>query len=325
MFPLTKKSLDFEHLIERIHKLVEGKGSVVTWNDHVPDPENPDQLRQIDITIARDGRLTHVECRIHKAPQDVNWIEELVGRRASLRADAMIAVSASGFTKGAILKAAAYGIILRTLHSLSEEEIRDWGRVTNVQIVYYEFKKTVLTFRLAADAKVGNLSSVTELSGGPPRYRLVYQNVLNDIIDSGPFKDADERAVLKYEVGIAAPLLVGGVKPISMRLNTNVRRILRRLSLASVVSYAAPNGVIDLTESAYVQHYDLKGFEILQGSNAVGIVIDLSHAVPPPGCLFGTCTLDFGRIVAMRPLIEPIGLEQMLVALPRVATRIELS
>jgi hypothetical protein len=38
-----------------------------------------------------------VECRQHQSPQDVQWIEELIGRRVSLPADSAIAVSSSGF------------------------------------------------------------------------------------------------------------------------------------------------------------------------------------------------------------------------------------
>jgi hypothetical protein len=64
----------------------------VTWNDHLPDPDNPFQARQIDISIRKDRRLTIVECRHHKCRQDVQWVEELLGRRMSLGADALIAV-----------------------------------------------------------------------------------------------------------------------------------------------------------------------------------------------------------------------------------------
>jgi hypothetical protein len=109
----------FERQIERIHQLLEAEGATVTWNDHIPDPENPSQPRQIDVAIRRDGSLTHVECRIHKGAQDVTWIEELMGRRISLNADVVIAVSASGFTKTAREKAKGYGIHLRNLESLS--------------------------------------------------------------------------------------------------------------------------------------------------------------------------------------------------------------
>jgi hypothetical protein len=47
-----------ERQVERIHQLLEVEGSTVTWNDHIPDPDNPSQPRQIDISIRRDGSLT---------------------------------------------------------------------------------------------------------------------------------------------------------------------------------------------------------------------------------------------------------------------------
>ena len=98
---MEKPSILFERQIERIHQLLEEDPSRVTWNDHIVDPDNPNQLRQIDITIERAGKKVHVECRVHKEPQDVKWIEELIGRRLSLHADEIIAVSSSGFTDGA--------------------------------------------------------------------------------------------------------------------------------------------------------------------------------------------------------------------------------
>ena len=98
----------------------------VTWDERIPDPDNPSQPRQIDITIKRDGKLTIVECRIHKSRQNVKWIEELIGRRASLNADSIIAVSSSGFTSGAIIKSKRFGIILRELAELSNFEVSNW-------------------------------------------------------------------------------------------------------------------------------------------------------------------------------------------------------
>src|ERR1700682_3606049 len=117
----TPESL--ERQIYRIHELLERSHDDVTWNDHIPDPDNPIQPRQIDITIRRDGKLTIVECRIHKEPQDVTWIEALIGRRMSLRASAVIAVSASGFTQGAQAKATQFGVILRDFDTLTQEEV----------------------------------------------------------------------------------------------------------------------------------------------------------------------------------------------------------
>ena len=85
---MSQFSQEFEQQVQRIHELIEQPGSVVTWDDRIPDPDNPKQARQIDITIHRDGNLTLIECRIHRKPQDVQWIEELMGRRQSLQADA---------------------------------------------------------------------------------------------------------------------------------------------------------------------------------------------------------------------------------------------
>jgi hypothetical protein len=106
-----KKSKAFEQQIHRIHELLDGSGAEVVWNDHIPDPDNPSQPRQIDVTIRRDGKLTHVECRQHHTRQDVQWIEELIGRRTSLGADSIIAVSSSGFTSGSLKRPADIALL----------------------------------------------------------------------------------------------------------------------------------------------------------------------------------------------------------------------
>jgi hypothetical protein len=99
----------FEKQVHRIYELLEGSGAQVTWDEHIPDPDNLAQTRQIDISIRKDGKLIFVECRDHKSRQDVQWIEELIGRRTSLGADSLIAVSSSGFTAGALKKASRLG------------------------------------------------------------------------------------------------------------------------------------------------------------------------------------------------------------------------
>ena len=71
----------FERQIHRIHELLQCSHDDVTWNDHIPDPDNPTRLRQIDITVRRDGTLTIIECRLSRSRQNVKWIEELIGRR----------------------------------------------------------------------------------------------------------------------------------------------------------------------------------------------------------------------------------------------------
>lgn len=135
------RATDFEKLTARIHRLLECESNaVVTWNAKVPDPDNPKQLRQVDIEIVRDGIATHIECRSHAEPQSTKWIEELIGRKISLNADQMIAVSDSGFTEGAILKANRFGISLRSISELTDFEIMGWGKQTEIELHYYQLK-----------------------------------------------------------------------------------------------------------------------------------------------------------------------------------------
>jgi hypothetical protein len=83
---MTKESDEFEIMIARIHELLEGEDASVEWNEKIPDPDNQEQMRQVDVLIRKNGFTSLIECRLHKEPQNVKWIEELIGRRISLDA-----------------------------------------------------------------------------------------------------------------------------------------------------------------------------------------------------------------------------------------------
>jgi Restriction endonuclease len=159
-------------------KLLEGSGALVTWNDRIDDPDNPGQGRQIDVTIRRDGAQTLVECRMHRAPQDVKWIEELMGRRTSLQASGAIAVSASGFTEGARRKAQRYGIFLRELDALTETEVESWGIKLVMTVYYYQFEnlRLVLVFSPAWRPETGRRDSCGKHQQQPPTPSVVQRS-----------------------------------------------------------------------------------------------------------------------------------------------------
>jgi hypothetical protein len=132
---------------------------------------------------------------------------------------------------------------------------------------------------------------------------------MKHLADDPAFKAADEGATAKVSCSMEdLPILIGGVRPSGCTINTRARRIVRKLSLASVVAYSAPQDA-DLSENAQVQNFDMTGFEILQSSDRVAVVIDLTNAAPPAGCFFDRVAIDFGRLVAMR-WIKPIGLRE---------------
>ena len=93
----TPDALERQVLSHSSTELLVRSHADVTWNDHIPDPDNPEQLRQIDITIRNDGKLTLIECRLSRRRQNVKWVEELIGRRQSLGAQEMIGVASAGF------------------------------------------------------------------------------------------------------------------------------------------------------------------------------------------------------------------------------------
>jgi hypothetical protein len=135
---MSEKSDNFEILICTIQKLLENSDATIEWNAKLSDPDNLKQKRQIDILVTKGNIKNHIECRIHNTKQDVKWIEELIGRKLSLEADNMVAVSSSGFTEGAIKKAKKFGIILKDLTRLTKEEIISWTKTTSLELIYYK-------------------------------------------------------------------------------------------------------------------------------------------------------------------------------------------
>ena len=87
-------------------------------------------MREVDVSlrsrIGSSNILVIVECRDRKGDEDVTWIEQLSKKRESVRADKAVAVSSSGFSEPAILKASKENIELRTLDEIDPEEIGNW-------------------------------------------------------------------------------------------------------------------------------------------------------------------------------------------------------
>jgi hypothetical protein len=261
-----------------------------------PSRRYPGGARQIDVSIRRDGSFTLVECRIHKDPQDVTWIEALIGRRLSLKADAVIAVSASGFTKTARDKAIAHGIHLRDFASLSDEEIQNWGRTRTLTLNFCEFNQVLLTVSLSEPPPPGRprLTDVEGNAPSPVMWRLLYQSIMQKL-DQDNWSGVSGRV----DAAVKAKLLVNGKPPASILISTKVRRISQTVRLASVFEYADP---IVAMARAEVGRYAL-------GDN-VAMTIDLSTITVPDSCCFEAVTVNAGRIVKARPRL--IGFEQAL-------------
>lgn len=54
---MSTESDNFEIMISRIYEILEREGATVEWNDRIPDPDNPNQLRQIDVIVRKENIL----------------------------------------------------------------------------------------------------------------------------------------------------------------------------------------------------------------------------------------------------------------------------
>lgn len=296
---MTKLSEKFEKQISRIHELVEQPDSIVTWNDHIPDPDNPSQMRQIDITIKREQALTIIECRIHKETQDVTWIEELIGREISLNADTVIAVSHSGFTSGAIKKAKIFGVILRDFRTLTNEEIKQWGHRTSVWITYHNFSNLRLSFIFdISDKPYVTADKVFKYLTKEGYFSKIIEHIIGEIDRRQPERYYKKKS--NWEVQLFPKKGDIDGHPIKEVIFNSDYRLLRMdARLPSVVTYDGPE--IDALERAVIiENVDLGEFEITQSSNEVTVALDFNQIGIPMNSRIRSIDFDFKRPVKVR-------------------------
>lgn len=119
---------ELERLVEVLEKM-DMLGAEIKTRDRIFD-KVANELREVDVSVRfRKGShdfLIIFECRDRKRKNGPDWIEHIIQKTRDLGANKVIAVSASGFTKGAIEKAKHYDIKLRTFEEISSQEIFDW-------------------------------------------------------------------------------------------------------------------------------------------------------------------------------------------------------
>lgn len=297
---MSKASDNFEKQVERIHSLLDGENSVVTWNDRLPDPDNPSQPRQIDVSIRRDDALTVVECRIHAEPQDVKWIEELMGRRTSLKADAVIAVSASGFTRGAILKAKAHGIILRDLKSLSEDEIRAWGRRTKVSVDLHHFDNVAMQF-IFPRSEEGQVS-LEDVEASIINRKLSLAALFDGLVQQLRENHPDLPPMLANARFTPSGWSVNGKPVTGIDIRAECWCEEKEFAIPTVVAYDSPESGA-LERNAYVEIVEQAKFEITQSSDVASVAVDVSAIDLPKGTKLGRFHLKFTHPVEVREFI----------------------
>ncbi|MDP9176758.1 MAG: restriction endonuclease [Gemmatimonadota bacterium] len=125
---MPKRSNEFQEFVAVVERLTASPTASVVESSMLLDPPAGVE-REIDVVIdeiidAVPMRVA-LECRDHKRPQDVTWIDALIGRFQRMEVDEVIAVSSSGFTDAAIKKAHNFGIKTYTIREALEEDARN--------------------------------------------------------------------------------------------------------------------------------------------------------------------------------------------------------
>lgn len=282
-----KASDAFERQIHRIHELLENSGAVVTWNDRIPDPDNPKQKRQVDITIRRGQHLTLVECRLHGAPQDVTWIEELIGRRQSLGADAVLAASSSGFTSGAIAKAHSYDVATRDLLELTDDEVRSWSRSVALTLFFYQYSDLEISvvFKKESLPRLDSRLLTADLAAFPG-----LQGLFNSAAESmgQELRPCAEHVGRVANFGLRLTLegfRLSGEPVVEVIFEGMAHLVAHKIDSSVVRAYGAP-GLGPRDRETTVEHFPLGDTSVVHDANRVAVFLDISQLEMPPFCLF---------------------------------------
>ncbi|GLS22839.1 hypothetical protein GCM10007874_58590 [Labrys miyagiensis] len=122
---MPARSNAFQRFIKYIHSVIEPL-AVARRESEILSDDGDD--REIDIYVEMPSFngvfKIGIECRDHSRPQDIDWIDSLIGKTIDLKLNRVIAVSSSGFTKKAVKKAKRKNIDLLTLEEAASV---DWA------------------------------------------------------------------------------------------------------------------------------------------------------------------------------------------------------
>jgi Restriction endonuclease len=236
------------------------------------------------VTIPREGHLTLIECRLTKKRQDVKWIEELIGRRQSLGAQTVIAVASAGFTSGAQKKAARYGLLLRDLRRLSDEDIQSWGGGATLTLYYYQYSDVTLAVRFP-HRSVHDLDPA--VVGQELRCHAVLQSLFNavaDQLDRLKLLAKNETRMVALNVLVQPEnVRLCGQPVLEIGIAGKARLVKQSVSSGTAFKYGDPTKSA-VSRDTTIERFTLGETSIVHDSGRVAINLDLSEIELPPLC-----------------------------------------
>ncbi|MEZ4920896.1 MAG: restriction endonuclease [Saprospiraceae bacterium] len=153
---MTKKSNAFQKAIHFIHDELKETDMHVT-ESAILEESDVDLLipREIDVLIEKvengETRKIAIECRDRSKKDDIMWIDGLIGKYLHLDVDRVIAVSSSGFSKAAKVKAKKVNIELRSIKEIDKQNRKQ--QFANIGMVDWQLEYSVLS--ILGQSKMG--------------------------------------------------------------------------------------------------------------------------------------------------------------------------
>lgn len=140
---MAREGREAELVLKELESLSLGGLGEIQSPDHILDVVTG-KPREVDVSIrvsvGTHNFLTVIECRDRTETQDVTWIEQIITKTKDIKANKVIAVSTSGFTEGAKLKAEHNNIILRTLEEFDANETIEWFEGTFIELRRFDVR-----------------------------------------------------------------------------------------------------------------------------------------------------------------------------------------
>jgi hypothetical protein len=214
--------------------------------------------------------------------QDVQWIEELYGRRQSSDAETVLAVAPEGFTATTQRKAARFGILLRDLRPFSEAEIASWRGQITLMLYYYQYADVRLAIGLGSQS-VQNVDP-EELSRDLQSHGIL-QSAFETAaahLDKLKLLAARDARTYRLKVKIDPEMIeLSGEAVREISFECKVRLVEHTIASPEVFGYGEPKQAATQRE-VRVEQFELGETTIVHGNERIAIDIDLSTVALPP-------------------------------------------
>ena len=162
-----------------------------------------------------------------------------------------------------------------TSHRYPHKQFKIGSGMQALLVNFCEFSKVVCTIKIAETLQTFR-PQITDTAGGrldPIVWRLIFQDAMRRLDQDG-WPGVPSTILMSCAIN----LLVDGRPPLSIEVRASVRRIVRDVSVASLVAYADP---VCSTRHAQIGHFDLGKSEVIENRDDVGVIIDLSQINTP--------------------------------------------